>query len=220
MEPSLLILSPLTHQTMNMRMKIDPVAEGLDARNHTRHKLRASRCLEVFEERSYGRMRERSQEPALVLEENPQHLGNCEDHLSVRNIQKECLSYPLAPLLQPLGMTRGAEAPGAAGKHQESLVPTVRTANPSKSAARVATIQITLHDLLDDKPEVAIFLLEAALILSQKLVEVMKQHPIEHRALRMTRTVDSWHRGKNDAENEPGISRNLKSRLIMSRCQS
>jgi len=45
--------------------------------------------------------------------------------------------------------------------------------------------------LLDDRPQKTIFLLEAALILGQEPVEVMKKHPVEDGPLGMTRAVDS-----------------------------
>ena len=40
------------------------------------------------------------QEPALVLEEDPQHLGDGKDDLAMGDIQKECLPHPLAPFLK------------------------------------------------------------------------------------------------------------------------
>jgi hypothetical protein len=44
----------------------------------------------------------------------------------------------------------------------------------------------------DDPTEEAIFLLEAALILGQERVEVMKKHPVEDGPLGMKRAIDSW----------------------------
>jgi hypothetical protein len=40
----------------------------------------------------------------------------------------------------------------------------VRTAEAGESAARVAAIQVALHDFLDDRPEEAVLPLEPALI--------------------------------------------------------
>jgi len=59
------------------------------------------------------------------------------------------------------------------------------TADAGKAAARVATVQIALDDLFDDRTEETVLLLEAAFILRKEVLEIMEQHPIENRALRM-----------------------------------
>jgi len=58
MEAALLVFSSLTHQEMDVGMEIDALAEGLDAGHNPRHKLCASRCLEVFEESPHSRLAE------------------------------------------------------------------------------------------------------------------------------------------------------------------
>ena len=50
----------------------------------------------------------------------------------------------------------------------------VGTADAGKPAARMAAVEVALDDLLDDGPEEAVLLLEAALIFCQEPVEVMK----------------------------------------------
>jgi hypothetical protein len=95
--------------------------------------FRAGYGLEVFEEGLDNRPAKSPHKPALILEENVQHPGDREDNLAVRDIQKECLPHPLAPFLQPLGMTRGAETSGAAGKHQNPLLATAGTAYSGKT---------------------------------------------------------------------------------------
>jgi hypothetical protein len=47
----------------------------------------------------------------------------------------------------------------------EALLPTVGTADAGKSATGVAAIEVALHDLLDDRPKEAVWLLKAALVL-------------------------------------------------------
>ena len=56
------------------------------------------------EKRPDGAATKIAQEPALELEENPQHLGDREDHLTMRDVEKERLPHPLTPLLKTLGM--------------------------------------------------------------------------------------------------------------------
>ena len=100
-------------------------------------------------------------------------------------------------------MTRRAESPGAAGEHQKPIFPTVRTADAGESATGVPAVQIALHDFLDDRPEEVVLLLEPALILHQKPVEIVKKHPGENRAFWMTRTIDSGHSRSHESRNGP-----------------
>jgi hypothetical protein len=144
-----------------------------------------------------------AQEPALELEEKPQHLGNREDHLAVRDIEKECCPHPLPPFLQTLGMARRAKTPGLAGKHQKVFRPAARTADPRKSAARIAAIEIALDDLLDDGAQIAVGLLETLLVLRQEALKMMEQHPVENGPLRTARTIDARHIGNKESRNAP-----------------
>jgi hypothetical protein len=59
----------------------------------------------------------------------------------------------------------------------------------------------------DDRPEIAVFPLEARLIFDEEPLEVVKQHPVEDGPLRMARTVDSRHIGKADSKSVPGAIR-------------
>jgi len=73
-------------------------------------KLCAGCCLEVFEESLDGCLAKISQKPALVAEEDAQHLGDGKDDLAVRDRKKKLLPHPLAPLLKALGMARGTKS--------------------------------------------------------------------------------------------------------------
>jgi len=119
------------------------------------------------------------------------------------DIQKELLPHPLAPLLPALGMTRWAETTGLAGKHEETLLPTVWTADAGKTAQRIATVEIPLNNILDDWPEEPIFLLETILIFCKEPLEIMKKHPVENSALRMTLAIDPYHSMWSDSGNGP-----------------
>jgi len=72
-------------------------------------------------------------------------------------------------------MTRGAESPGPAREHDEPLLPTVGTADPGEPAAGIAAVEVALHDVFDDRPEIPILPLETALIFCQEPVEVIKR---------------------------------------------
>jgi len=69
---------------------------------------------------------------------------------------------------------RGQEAAGAAGEHQEVFLPTVGTPDEGEATARVAAVEVALDDFSDNRPQVALILLEAALIFCQKPAKVMK----------------------------------------------
>jgi len=102
---------------------------------------------------------------------------------------KKWLPHPFAPLLDPLGVAGGAEAPGPAGEHDQPLLGAVRAPDAGESAARVAAVEIAPDDFLDDRPEKAIFPLESALIFRNKPLEMMEQHPVENGAFRMPRPI-------------------------------
>jgi len=72
-------------------------------------------------------------------------------------------------------------------------LPTVRAADASKAAARIAAIQVALDHILDNGPQESVLLLEAALILRKESVKIIEEHAVEDGALRMSGTVNSWH---------------------------
>jgi hypothetical protein len=80
---------------------------------------------------------------------------------------------------------------------------TIRAPDAGKAAARIAAVEVALDDLLDDGPEKAVLPLEAALILCQEALEMMKKHPIEDGPLRMPGTIDSGHGRREVPGNGP-----------------
>jgi hypothetical protein len=79
----------------------------------------------------------------------------------------------------------------------------VRTADPGEAGARIGAVEVALNDFPDDRPEMTVLLLKAALVDCKESIEVMEHHPIEDRALRMARTIDSRHIGKACSNNVP-----------------
>jgi len=153
LEGTRFIYSALRHQEIEMGVGIDSVSEGLNGRNDSGHMRAPGRHLEMTTHGAESTMVKLRQQPVLVGEGDQEHLRNDEDDLAVADIEKECLSLPLASLLPPLRMTPRAKAAATAGQHQESLFMTVRKAAASKFAAQVAAIKIALDHLLDDGPE-------------------------------------------------------------------
>jgi hypothetical protein len=64
-------------------------------------------------------------------------------------------------------------------------------------------VQAALDHLLDGGSEVAVLLLEAALVLRQITVEIMEQHPIKGSPLGMSGTIQSRHGGRMASKNGP-----------------
>jgi len=155
-------------------VKIYPGSKCLDGRDDPGHQLVAGCHLKITSQGAESTAAELPQQPAVVLEEEPEHLGDDKDNLTMRDIQEKCLPHPLSPLFQPLRMARGTEAAGAAREHQEAFRMAVRTTNAGEPAARVAAVQVALDDFLDDRAEEAILLLKTSLVLRQETVEVMK----------------------------------------------
>ena len=83
----------------------------------------------------------------------------------------------------------------------------VRTPDPGKARVGIAAVEVALDHLFDDRPEIPVLLLEASLILGQEPLEMMEKHPIEDRALRMTKAIDSRHIGKADSRSMPEASK-------------
>jgi len=102
-------------------------------------------------------------------------------------------------------MTRGTKAAGAVRKHKQAFFTAVRTPDAGKPAAGVAAVQIALNDLFDDGTEEAVLLLEAALLLREKAVEIVEKHSIEDRPLGMSVTIDSGHIQSYSSRNAPAL---------------
>ena len=94
-----------------MGMEIDPVAKCLDDGDDAGHKRAPGHDFKVTGQGAEGQAAEIPQKPAVVLEEEAEHLGDGEGNLAVRDVQEKFLPHPLAPLLKPFGMTGGAESP-------------------------------------------------------------------------------------------------------------
>jgi len=107
------------------------------------------------------------------------------------------------PSLMILRATRRLE-------RQKMLRPGAGTADPGEAAPRVGAIQILFDNSLDDRPKIPVFPLESALILGDKPLEMMEQYPVEDGPLRMTRTIDSRHIGKDEARIGPGSGSRFK----------
>jgi len=71
---------------MEMRMKIDPIPEGLNGRDDAGLNRSPGGRFEVPGQSPKSTATEVTEKPPLVLEEDPQHLGDREDDLTVRDV--------------------------------------------------------------------------------------------------------------------------------------
>jgi len=117
-----------------------------------------------------------------------------------------CIFRPARPLFLSWP-GRGAESPGPAREHDEPLHPTVGTADPGEPAAGIAAVEVALHDVFDDRPEIPVLPLERALVFRDEPLETMIKHPVEDDAVRMTRAVDNRHIGNEESRNAPGTGK-------------
>jgi hypothetical protein len=150
-----------------------------------------------------GSQAERGKKRSSETEEQTQHFGNGEDHLTMGNIEEKFFPHPLTPFLTSLGMTRWAESACLAGKHEETLLPTVWTPDAGKSTLRVAAVKILVHNLLDNGTKIAIISLKSVLIFQEKSIEAMKKHSIENSPFWMTLVIDPCHGRDRDSGNGP-----------------
>jgi hypothetical protein len=185
--------APLGCQDMDVGMEIDAISKSLDHRHHSWHELMACDGVKIFQEGMDCCQRQWRKEGSLVPEEQPKHLRYGKDNLAVRDIEKKLLPHPLAPLLTALGMAGRTETTGFAGKHEEMLLPTVGTPDAGKPTHRIATVEITVHHLLDNGPKVPVVTLKTRFIFQKKTLKIMEKHPVENAALWMTLTVYPCH---------------------------
>ncbi len=119
------------------------------------------------------------------------------------DIEEKLLPHPLAPFLTAFGMAGRTEATGFAGKHEQPLLPAVGTPNTGKATHGIATVEILLDNILDDRTEISILLLETVLIFCKKPLKTMKKDPIEDRALWVMLMVNPCHNRDKDSGNGP-----------------
>jgi len=179
MENARLVHAALGHQKMEVHTKIDPVPKGLDGGDDPGRKRAPGHNLEATAQGPERAAAEIAEETAIELEEDPQPLGDGEDDLAMRHIQDKRFPHPFPPFLNPLGMARWAESPGAAREHNEPLLGAVRTPDAGEPAAGIAAVKIFFDYLLDDRPEKTILPLETTLILRQEPVEMMEEYPVK-----------------------------------------
>jgi len=211
-EEARLVHSALGHQEMEVGMKINPVAKCLNSRDDTGLEIVSRYGPEIEKNRSDSTAAKFPEKLALEFEEYPKHLRDREDDLAVRNIKEERLAHPLTPLLQSFGVARRTEAARLTGKRQQMFRPAAWAADPGESAAGIAAVEVFFDHLFDDRTEEAIFALKTLIIFRDKPLEMMKKHPIEDRAFRMTSTVDSPHIGNKDSKNAPRTRSRADSR--------
>ncbi len=112
------------------------VSERLDDGDNPGFEGRPRHSLKIEEKRPDGTAAKIAQEPALELEEEPQHLGNREDHLAVRDIEKEYGTKGKNPgsyRKKPTNVPPGSEDSGCGQRFAVLMKrPSFMSANPQR----------------------------------------------------------------------------------------
>jgi hypothetical protein len=83
-----------------------------------------------------------------------------------------------------------AKAPELAGEGDEELVSAIRAAHAGDAVVEDAAVEITVNGRLHAAAQVAVTRLKALLVDEQEALEVMREGPVEDRALGMARSID------------------------------
>jgi hypothetical protein len=119
--------------------------------------------------------------------------------IGILDINQATAKGPLSPFLTAFAMAGGIESACLAGKHQESLFPTVRAPHACKSAHRITAVEILLDHILNHRTEISVLLLETILIFSKELLNIIIENRIKNGIFRMTLTVDPGHSREDDS---------------------
>jgi hypothetical protein len=79
------------------------------------------------------------------------------------------------------------------------IIPAVRAPDTGKATHRIAAVQILLDNILDNRTEVPVLLLETRLIFPKEPFEIIKEHPVKHRMFWMMLAVDPCHGREDDS---------------------
>ena len=134
------------YEHMKMGMKDEVVSEGVDGGDGAKFalgqiELRPKDVSEGLD----GTMEEQAHQPPALAKDAPQHFGNGENHLSVRDLMADVGSDPLAGGAHASLMARGAEVAGLAGEGEQALVAAVGAFEAGESGGKIAASHKGLH---------------------------------------------------------------------------
>ena len=130
------------HQHVDMWVEVEQLARRLHESHGSRGDVGAVEVgREIELQGSPGTAGQLSQELAVVAKEDPQPLGDGEDHLAVGDVLEQLLLGPVRPQKLALLVAARAQAPELAGEGDQKLVPAVRAAHPGDALVEDAAVE-------------------------------------------------------------------------------
>ena len=136
---------------MDVRVEVDEIAEGLNEKNHAWSTPRADACIGPHEQPLYD-VAQPAQQRAPAGEDRPQHAGQGEYVLPVRNRRKHVRFDPFAVGEHALLVATRAEVPRLAREREDAAVAAIAAAQPREAVMRIAAFEEALNDTLFEQP--------------------------------------------------------------------
>jgi len=201
-------------QTMQVGMKVDQCAEGLDGQDAAGEDVLAEQRAVDFGNRFPGERWQSIEQAAMETEEKAQAFGNRPDELSMGNRQADILGDVEAEEESALLGATGADAALLAGKGDEELVMAVGAAGAGEAVLEVAAFEKGSDGLVDDRPPEAELAGVSMWVDGTEIAEVLADEAVEIGLKRLALAIGS---GARTGEANHGGPRGLGSIRLRAR---
>jgi len=138
---------------VDVRMKMDQLAEGLNARDQPGDQIvPAEHVANHFDHAFPSGAGQFAEQAPVVAEDQAEPFGDGEDQLPVGNGLADGVGNRVGGQQGAFLMATGAQAALAAGEGDEHLVPAVRAADAGEAEVQVAAAEELAGDVADDRP--------------------------------------------------------------------
>jgi len=110
-----------------------------------------ARCPEEALQGVGGALAQLAEEPPILADVHPEHLGNREDILAVGDGGQDLVGHPGAELKHPLLVAGRAEVSPLAGERQQVLVPARVAAHPGQPLRQIPAAEKLLDHAADEE---------------------------------------------------------------------
>ena len=142
---------------MDVGVKMDQFAKGLDAGDHAGHDVVPLEHLAVDLDHAFpGGAGQFAEQTAVVTAVDPQPFGDREDELPVGDGRADRVGDGVGRQERALLVATGTQAALAAGEGDEHLVAAVRTADAREAEVQVAAAEEFAGHRADDRPPWAV----------------------------------------------------------------
>ena len=181
----------LHHQAVQVGVKVELVAVGLNRQDGCRHRVRPQGVLQVQVEASPGTAAELPQQLSIAPKGGSQHLGNGPHQLAVRNRFQHLPGDPFHKSCYPLGLTRWTKVAGLTTESQQILPGAIRTEDAGKAVAIDATLEKTIDGFFHHRAQLTVVGFIKVGVGLLKLLPIAVQTLVERGVLGTARAVDS-----------------------------